>query len=216
MRYREAGTAFVVRQMSVVHHRRLTYGHDYRGQTWVRRLRRGTLSTRELVLLDGEGDEVVRSSQEWVHVDKSQKPCRGRDELVNAFTPLEEGQSVVMPEFEAKDLGAEHVFTFNVWHTWMDPLGHVNHPAYLDFCDEALARALRAAGADPEIAPLAESVTFYSSLLADEDARVRTRCIGEGADGALVFDHIVERNDGERCAQARTFRRGAGLECAFV
>lgn len=206
-RYREQRCAFVMRSMSVVHHRAASYGEEYAGETWVRRMRRDTLSTREVRLLvhaKGEQIPLASGTQEWVHVDASMKPARGTPELVAAFPPVKSA-SVELPPWTAEP-GAEaeeSSFEFDVWNTWMDPLGHVNHPQYLDFAEEGLIRGLQGRGIDTsEFVPQAESVTFLRGLVAGDRARVRTSLVGKSSVG-LVSEHKIERvSDGATCAVA--------------
>ena len=61
-RYREQGSAFVVRSMTVVHFEP-KYGDALTAQTWVANFRRGIFSRREI--RDGSG-VVAAASQEWV------------------------------------------------------------------------------------------------------------------------------------------------------
>ncbi|MFK8000874.1 MAG: thioesterase family protein [Polyangiales bacterium] len=215
-RYREHGCAFVMRSMSVVHHRTASYGEEYAGETWVRRMRRDTLSTREVRLsVDVEGEKLPLASgtQEWVHVDASMKPARGTPELVAAFPPVD-SPTIELPAWTPA--GAEEQefsFEFDVWNTWMDPLGHVNHPQYLDFAEEGLMRELQGRGIDAsELVPEAESVTFLRGLVAGDRARVRTLLVGKSSRG-LVSEHKIERvSDGATCARAVLHRSHRSID----
>ena len=228
-RYREHKCAFVMRSMNVVHHRAALYGEHFAGATWVRRMRRDMLSTREVRLFSGvheagvheagvheagvhEADVPLASgTQEWVHVDAAMKPVRGTPALIAAFPPLESA-SVELPAWTPSGLPkAESTFEFDVWNTWMDPLGHVNHPHYLDFAEEGLIRLLGQRAIDTtELVAEAESLTFLRGLVAGERARVRTSLVGFSAAG-LVSEHVIERAvDGVVCARAvlhRSHRR---------
>lgn len=218
-RYREDRCAFVMRSMSVVHHRRAHYGERFVGETWVRRMRRQMLSTREVRLAVCPEDETTRQqsvplasgTQEWVHVDGAMKPTRGAEELIAAFPPVESATVEIpswSPATPSVDGPEEHTFEFDVWNTWMDPLGHVNHPQYLDFAEEGLMRVLRDRGGQPrEFEPRAETVTFFRGLLAGERARVRTSLVGTSALG-FVSEHLIERAcDDALCARAILHRR---------
>ncbi|MFT5354087.1 MAG: acyl-CoA thioesterase FadM [Polyangiales bacterium] len=205
-RYREERCAFVMRSMSVLHHKTAPYGERYTGETWVRRMRRGTLSTREVrLLVDVQGAAVPLASgtQEWVHVDGAMKPVRGTPALIAAFPPLE-SDTVELPKWTPMGHPKEEfTFEFDVWNTWMDPLGHVNHPQYLDFAEEGLMRILRGRGIDvQELVPEAESLTFLRGLVAGERARVRTSLLGTSETTGLVSEHVIERADGVICARA--------------
>lgn len=216
-RYREHQCAFVMRSMSVIHHRTASYGEQYAGETWVRRMRRDTLSTREVRLrVDVEGEMVPLASgtQEWVHVDAAMKPARGTPALVAAFPPVE-SPTIELPKWtvDAEAKNEEFTFEFDVWNTWMDPLGHVNHPQYLDFAEEGLIRVLRGRGIDTSLlVPEAESVTFLRGLVAGDRARVRTSLVGSSAKG-LVSEHKIERaSDGVPCARAILHRSHRAID----
>lgn len=213
MRYREVGTSFVVRSMLVVHHRETAYGDALRGTTWVSRFRREMLSTREVRIADASGP-VASARQEWVHVSAALAPARGSKELLDAF-PVEPGpEGDVPPELPTLAHAVEphppHVFSFPAWSTWMDPLAHANHPAYVDWCDEAICRAMLGAGLDPvALVPVGEDVLFKSGVVAGEDVRVETTAEGWTASGAAILSHRVLVG-ARPCAIATTTRRILG------
>src|SRR5688500_14285673 len=83
-RYREEGAAFVVRRMSVVHHREVAFGEPLTVLTWVSSFRRGMLSDRQ-IRVASRGDPAVSASQDWVHVAMpDMKPKRASDALIAA------------------------------------------------------------------------------------------------------------------------------------
>ncbi len=193
-RFRASGTSFVVAKMTVVHHRETSFGEALEGQSWVRKFRRGTLCTREVRLMAG-GEAVVSGTQEWVHVDDAGKPTRASSEVVEDFTPHEEG-GVEMPAATQALEGPERTFTFAPWHTWMDPLDHVNHPQYVDFADEATARALSAVGASPlALVPLAETVRFKLPIVAGQSITLTHSAVGR-VEGGYLLAHRLESEQG--------------------
>ena len=104
----------------------------------------------------------------------------------------------------------EETFAFEAWHTWMDPLAHANHPLDVDWIDEALGRALAAAGADPHgLVAIGEEVSWRAGVEAGDQVRVETRRVGRTADGAVVSEHDVVVGD-RVCATARTVRSHVG------
>jgi len=213
-RYRETHTAFVVRTMTVRHHREAEYGERTRARTWVSRFRRDMFSTRQ-VRLFGEAGPVASATQEWVYVSALLKPIRGGSDLLDAFPIHDEDPSVEMPAFEPLS-GETLRFDFEAWFTTMDPLDHVNHPAYVDFCDEAISRRMRDRGLPPvALAPLAETVTFRAGLSAGEPATVETTPIGRTPEGHLVCKHRVLRGE-TVCADATTVRALAGGDSAAL
>jgi acyl-CoA thioesterase FadM len=203
-RFRALGTAFVVRTMTVRHHREPDHGEALRARTWVATFQRGIISVRE-IRIESDRGPIAAASQQWVYVGADQKPTRADPELLDAYHLHDGEASVVMPEYEPLP-GPVYSFDFDVWYTWMDPLDHVNHPTYVDFCDEATARII----ADRDIVPLrmrpvAETVTFRAALVAGDRVRVETDRIGVSGDG-IVLRHRIIRGDGVLCADA-TFVR---------
>ena len=210
MRYRAEGSAFVMRTMDVVHVREALYGEALAARTWVRPFKRGVFSTREIAIDSAEdGTAVARATQQWVHVDATMKPARAPAALADAFVPHDEpdDSSATLPEHAPIDGAPCHHFAFEPWFTAMDPLDHVNHPAYVDFCDEAIARIAHAAGMRPvSIRPLAERLTYSRGVEALERTIVETRLVGRTASGACVCSHRVVLEDGTVCAKGTTVR----------
>lgn len=97
-------------------------------------------------------------------------------------------------------------FTFRTWHVWMDPHAHVNHAAYVDFCDEGTSRLVARQGVDPQsLSPVAEVVHFRAAIGADQEVTVETALIGRQGDVA-VFTHRL-LSGAQLCATGTTFRR---------
>jgi acyl-CoA thioesterase FadM len=210
-RYRDEGNAFVVRSMTVVHHRETVYGEALVGRSWVSRFRREMLSSRQ-VRIDGEdGAPVVVATQEWAHVSAALVPSRAPASLTGAF-PAEpgDGAEAGLPSPAEPSGGASWQIALPIWQLWADPLGHVNHPVYVDFCDEALSRSLRARGELPaRLVPVAEEVHFRGGVEPGEVVTVQTAPRGWTALGDAVFAHRILV--GERlAATATTVRRLAG------
>ena len=129
---------------------------------------------------------------------------------------MEGEPSVKLPEFEPSP-GAESTFEFRIWQTWADPLGYANHPAYVDGCDEAIARDVLDAGIEPTLVrPVAERVDFRDSVLPGEVVRVRSRRIGVMNDAVVLRQELL--TDRGQAARATTIRRlvdGADLAGAW-
>jgi acyl-CoA thioesterase FadM len=214
-RYTAERCAFVVRQQVVLHHRELQFGESVRAETWVERFRRGIFSTRQTRLFVGD-ERVGATTQDWVHVshhDGAMRACRASDSLLSSFEELEREPVCVLPELAEEQSGRPFDFAFAAWHTWMDPLDHANHPAYVDWCDEAIARRVAAAGARPvDVVPIAERVRFKAGVVGGEQVSVRGALVGRTAAGDAVVDFTVHVDD-ELKADARLVRRmvtGAG------
>lgn len=195
-RFRTERVAFIVYKMTLLHQAETPFATALDTKTWVSRFRRRTLCTRE-VRVSAVGQPVAAATQEWVHVDfDTQKPKQGSQETAAAFPETEIEPSVTMPSFEALP-GGEHAIGFEMWQTWSDPLSHANHPAYIDWCDEATSRRMLAAGLDPvQLQPLAEQVAFRSSVLPGESVTIRTRRVGVIGTNAVVLKHHLETERG--------------------
>jgi acyl-CoA thioesterase FadM len=205
-RYRETKSAFVVSEMMVRHHREPWYGEAIEARTWVSQMRRGTISVREIRLSAKEG-AIADATQKWVYVDASLRPLRGGPGLTEAFPEHDEGPSVAVPKIAEQTPGATHEHAFRPWHTWMDPLDHVNHTSYLDWCDETVAQRMHHAGIWPALLkPVAERVRFQSAASVDDEIVVRTTRTGCLESGDVVFDHSITTRGGRACAQATTVR----------
>jgi len=178
--------------------------------TWVTSIKRGMLTTRE-VRLTGEGGPVAGASTDWVHVNASLTPVRASPEMVRAFPvrpSTDEDDEVDVPKPARGAPGRPRTFRFSAWHTWMDPLAHANHPAYVDWAEEATCRGMAAAGLDPqELRPLAEAVTFRQGVVAPDDVVVETTRRGTTDAGGVVFLHRVLRGElGDVAAEVTTVR----------
>ena len=207
-RYAAAGAAFVVRTMTVHHHQPARFGDALTVDTWVSTMRREMFTTREL-RVNGPRGAVVAATQGWVHVSTPElKPSRACAELVAALGVVDRGDpSVEIPAAPPAD-GPEDAFSFDTWYTWMDPLAHANHPAYVDWVDEALSHRMARAGLDPHrLTPVAETLTFRSGVVAPERVTVHTRLSGVVGERAWI-DARIEAG-GRLCAEGRFVRDGA-------
>lgn len=223
-RFRDERCGFIVRRMVVVHHRELAFGDPVAVETWVSTFLRGMITNREIRLTVG-GEPAVSATQEWVFVavEGSQvRPTRAPPAITSVFTTHEGApMDPVPPVPEPGDDATWRELSFEAWHAWMDPLAHANHPLYVDWCDEALARIFAAAGLDPfEVAPASEELVFKSGVVAPERVTVRTTCGGLDAAGDAVFHQRVLGGDGRLCASATLRRRvpggdGSALVAAF-
>ena len=215
-RYRDEGTAFIVRTMTVRHALEPYYGEALRGRSWISRMRREMFSTREVRIDSIERGPIAAARQEWVHVSATLEPTRGSAALLAAFPveatpPPNDTLAPVLPDVATKVEGAPtHVLDFEAWWTWMDPLDHANHPAYLDWCDEALSRALHVGGTLPvALAPVAEEITYRAGVTGGQRVRVESRVTGTTVEGHVVIAHRVLVGD-TLSATATTVRRVHG------
>jgi len=214
-RYRDEACAFVVRSMLVQHHAEARYGEPVQATTWVRNFRRGLLTTREIRLHGQEGRLLARASQEWVHVSfgvdaegqVSLRPSRASKTLLSAFEHEEHDTAPALPAVAEPVDAPTHEHDVPLRLTEMDPLGHLNHPAYVDLVDEHTSALLHGAGVDPvQLQPLFEEVRYRAGVEAPGSVRVHTRLAGHTDDGACVLHHRIVRPDGELAAEATTIR----------
>jgi acyl-CoA thioesterase FadM len=204
-RYAATNSMFVVRNMEVKHLRELRIGEPLTGYTWVSRARRAMLFTREVRLFTGT-ELVAAATQEWAFLSRDLQPTKPGPELYEAFPIIEGLPRVELDHPTAKvESSQTHAFRFRTWHTWMDPFAHINHPAYVDFCDEATCRVMASAGLEPQhVVPVSEQVHFRAPLAADVEVLVETTLVGT-LESAAVLEHRV-LVDGKTCALATTTR----------
>lgn len=204
-RYAATNCMFVVRNMTVKHLRELRIGEPLTGFTWVSRARRSVLFTREVRLFTGD-ELVAGATQEWAFLTRDLEPTKPGPELYEAFPIIEGLPRVELPKTEPLPAAApKHEFRFHTWHTWMDPFAHINHPAYVDFCDEATCRILAKAGVEPQhLVPVSEQVHFRAPIAADLEVLVETVLTGT-VGNAAVLEHRVFVGD-KMCAMATTLR----------
>jgi acyl-CoA thioesterase FadM len=213
-RYLEADRMFIVRTATVVHHQELRITESLVGRTWVSRARRDLLFTREVRLFTGSDDRLVcTASQEWALLTRALEPTRAGAELYAAFSITGGFPATALPAFvPVQGPLRVHHLAFRTWHLWMDPHGHVNHPAYVDYCDEGTSRLLAAAGLDAQgLSPLAEEVHFRAAIGPDAEVDVETSLEGRAGEDVGVFAHRI-LVAGKVCATATTFRRVVGAE----
>ncbi|MCA9573072.1 MAG: hypothetical protein KC656_34790 [Myxococcales bacterium] len=220
-RYVAEQCAFVVRQQTVTHEREVSFGEPIRATTWVERFRRGLFSTRQ-TRLTVNGERVASATQDWVHVSTAggvMKACRASDSLLESFQEVEAEPLVELPAVERAVDGAPFDFGFTAWFTTMDPLDHANHPAYVDWCDEAIARRVHAAGMLPvEVVPVAERVRFRAGVLGGEQVLLQGHVEGRTARGDVVVAFTVKVGDevkAETVLVRRMVRGGEALAVAL-
>lgn len=208
-RYAATNSMFVVRTMTVLHARELTIGEPLTGRTWVSRARRSVLFTREVRLFTGNA-LITQATQEWAYLSRDLQPTKPGPELYAAFPIIEGLGQVDLPEPPSPIAGApKHTFQFRTWHTWMDPFAHINHPAYVDFCDESICRVLARNGLEPQkVVPAGEQVHFRAAIAAEADVTVETILTGTIGNVA-VFTHRVLTGE-KVCALATTLRSMLG------
>jgi acyl-CoA thioesterase FadM len=218
-RYRDEGTAFIVRTMTVRHALEPYYGEALVGRSWISRMRRDMFSTREVRIVSEERGPIASARQEWVHVSATLEPTRGSASLLSAFPveaspPVDDTLAPELPSIATPIADAPtQRFELEAWWTWMDPLDHANHPAYLDWCDEALCRRLHALGVPAvALAPVAEEITYRAGVTGGQRVRVESRVSGLTAEGHVVIAHKIFAADDVLSATGTTVRRLHGQD----
>jgi acyl-ACP thioesterase len=138
--YRSRGLTWLVRAVEVDIVEPIGYSETLRVSTEVAGFRR--VWGRRRSEAHGDNDERIRAVMiiDWVMVGPTGAPIRIPSEIADAlatevgtFTPIRVER--VEPPADAA------VHTFSVRPQELDPMGHVNNAAYLDYVEEALARA---------------------------------------------------------------------------
>ena len=210
-RYKAEKNAYLMRSMVCVHSAETTHGDRLSTQTWISKTKRELVSMREVRIAvdDGKGGHtpVCAATQEWVHVSADLKLLRMPRSLLDAFHVLAGSRTITFPDYSPVTSERDHVFRFDCWQTWTDPLGHVNHPVYVDWCDEAFGRAIVERGWDPARAvPIAESVLYRKPVGPGMAVVVTSRVLGTHG-GGVVMSHAIADEAGEIFAEAMTARR---------
>lgn len=138
--YREQGTAWVVRRLSVRYLNQLTYGDAVDAHTWVSDMR-GVRSTREYDLQRvRDGVRVARGRAEWIYIDATTGlPTRFPDGWADAFKKTGEAEDLGIRLSNAQPTENAHRYRHRrqVQFTDLDPAQHVNHAVYLDWINAA-------------------------------------------------------------------------------
>lgn len=181
-RFKALGTGFVVREMVALHHREPRYSEALPTKTWIAESRRGILMRRETRVAD-----VASCSAEWVHVGPGGTVARASPELEGAF-PVSPSPATEFPVFAHEEAQPGPDLQLVPWWTEMDPMGHVNHPRYVDWADEWLARWVAASGLDPsQVVPCADRAKFRAGAGAGDPMVIAGARVGALGD-ASVFD----------------------------
>jgi len=209
-RFQEEGVGFVVVAMSVRHHREPRFHEALEGRTWVKDFRRRSLSHREVRLL-GPGGFLLDATQRWAHVDRSGALCPASHAVMADFPPTQvDDPSVRLDRGQRDPSDRWHEHTLDCWFHHVDYQGHANHPMFIEWMDEATARAVRGAGLSPhDLVPVAEELHFQAAVPGGEPVTVRSRVRGRTAD-AVVLEHRLTSPEGKALGRGLTWRKLLG------
>jgi acyl-CoA thioester hydrolase len=147
--YRERGTGWVVRRLTVRYLAPAGYGDELDLTTWVSALR-GVRSTREYDLTRvGDGARVARGRAEWVYVDRATgQPARLPAEFRKGFAPGGHAEDLEVRAGRARPTEGAHRYASRrrVQFHEVDTAWHASHLAYLEWVGQAYFEAIRAAG----------------------------------------------------------------------
>jgi acyl-CoA thioester hydrolase len=181
--YRERGTGWVVRRLSVRYLGQAAYGDEVEAATWVSQMR-GPFSTREYDLTRaGDGAPVARGQAQWVYLDLHKgQPRRFPPEYADQFAPAGDAEDLDVRLRNARTTEGAHRYRSRrrVEFHELDTARHVNHAVYLQWVGQAYFDALHAAGYPPErsreegwlILQGAHDMEYFAPALDGEDVEV--------------------------------------------
>jgi acyl-CoA thioester hydrolase len=151
--YRERGTGWVIRRLTVRYLAQVTHGDEIEIATWVSQMR-GVSSNREYDLTrTSDGAHVARARAQWVYVDLAKaQPLRFPPEFAQDFAPTGEVEDIDVRLQKATPTDDAHRYHSRrrVQFHELDTARHVNHAVYLQWVGQAYFHAMRAAGYPPE------------------------------------------------------------------
>jgi acyl-CoA thioester hydrolase len=181
--YRERGTGWVVRRLSVRYRAAAVYGDEVDVTTWVSQMR-GPLSLREHDLTRArDGARLARARVQWVYLDLQKgQPLRFPAEHAAAFAPTGEVEEldVRLQKAELTETAHRYRSRRRVQFHELDAAGHVNNAVYLQWVGQAYFDAVRAAGHPPErareqgwqILQGGHDIEYFAPALDDDEIEV--------------------------------------------
>jgi acyl-CoA thioester hydrolase len=203
--YRDRGTGWVVRRLTVRVLARAAYGEEVAAATWVSRMR-GVRSTREYdITRAGDGTPLARGQAEWVYLDRSTgQPTRFPAEFLQAFAAGGDSEDLEIRLDNAQPTpgSRRHSSRRRVQFHELDPARHVNHAAYLDWVGQATWDALRDAGHPLErllpegvvMLPAGHDIEYLAPARADDPITV-VSWVCEMGEQQAAWSHEVRNAD---------------------
>jgi acyl-CoA thioester hydrolase len=147
--YREHGTGWVIRQLSIRYHLQAAYGDELEVTTWVSDMKRVTSNREYKITRARDGALVVRARANWVYLDlKTGQPLRIPKEFEKDFDPTGELAELDIrmhnPQKTEKAYRYRHHRRVQIYE--VDTAQHVNNAIYLHWITQAYFEAIRAAG----------------------------------------------------------------------
>jgi len=147
--YREHGTSWFIRQLSIRYYLQAAYGDELDVTTWVSDMRR-VMSNREYKIARvSDGALVARARVNWVYIDlKTGQPLRIPKEFERDFAPTGELEDldIRMPKPHVTENAFRYRTPRRVQAHELDTAQHVNNAVYLHWVTQSYFDALRTAG----------------------------------------------------------------------
>jgi acyl-CoA thioester hydrolase len=181
--YREHGTLWLVRRLSVRYLAPLTYGDEVEVATWISQMG-GVRSTREYDLTrTRDGARVARGRAEWVYIDVTTgQPTRVPDAWAEAFPRGGKPEDLGVRLNDARRTEGAYRYRSRrrVQFHEVDAARHVNHAVYLRWAGQAYFDAIRAAGYPLEqtraegwaVLQAGHEVQYFAPALDNDDVEV--------------------------------------------
>jgi acyl-CoA thioesterase FadM len=208
--YEEHGSAWVVREMSVLLGELPGIDHEVTLATWLSDFRRVQAYREYAIWHCYSGKRVARACGRWAFINRETgQLSRVPDEIVAACPTY----PVTMPPRlapEARALGtlapAEYALIARRYEA--DSNQHINNCVYLDWLDEALDDALEgASGAETRAGerwPRAYHIEYIRSTWPGDQMRITTRFQWQGERRLIAWQEITTVPDGAVAVRARS------------
>jgi len=182
------GESWMMNRLAVAIHRYPRYEEPVRVETWSSGIK-GFKGYREFRVHDGHGDLLLAGSSLWLYVSLRTKSIVRVPREVAAGFPMDASEQFCAEleslEFAAPSAAARSV-TITLRYADIDANAHVNHTAYLDFVQTALARA----GVPPR--PGGVRIKYLKGIPAEAEAvNVRVAPRAQGAGFSIECDETV-------------------------
>jgi YbgC/YbaW family acyl-CoA thioester hydrolase len=151
--YRQRGTGWVIRRLTVRYLAQVSYGDEIEIATWVSQMRGASCHREYDLKRTSDGLQVARARALWAYVDLGgPQPTRLPPEFSRDFAPTGavEDLDVRLRRATATPRAHRYHSRRRVQFHELDTSGHVNHAAYLHWVGQAFFDALRVAGYPPE------------------------------------------------------------------
>ncbi len=147
--YREHGTSWFIRQLSIRYHLQASYGDELDVTTWVSDMRRVTSYREYKITRVSDGALVARARVNWVYIDlQTGQPLRIPKEFEKDFEPAGELEELGIRMQNPRV--TENAFRYRtqrrVQTHELDTAQHVNNAVYLHWATQSYFDAVRAAG----------------------------------------------------------------------